>query len=184
MINSKILSERYKTIGTQSFFISPTIVGWVDLFTRKKFCDIILSNLKYCIENKNLDLHEFVIMPSHLHLIVQSETGDLSSIIRDFKSFTANQILKLLLNENDESRSEWILRLFKYYAKYQSQNANYMVWQKTNKAIELNNQKIYGQKKSYIYLNPVKSGYVYKPENWVNSSANDENELQKILFGS
>ena len=177
------MSDRYKAIGGHPYFISPTMVGWVDLFTRKKFCSIIIDSLQYCIKQKGLRLHEYVIMPSHLHLIIQNEEGNLPAIIRDFKAHTARQVLKRLLNERNESRSEWILRLFKYYAKYQKQNTRYMVWQKTNRAIELDNEKIYNQKRDYIHQNPVRAGYVFRAEDWIHSSENDESELQDVLVG-
>ena len=121
------MRDRYKMIGDHPFFISPKIVSWIDLFTRKQFCDIILNSLTYCCQHKGLNLYEYVIMPSHLHLIIQSETANLPAIIRDFKSFTAKQIIKNLIEQNGESRSEWILRLFKYHAKFRKQNAEYMV---------------------------------------------------------
>ena len=58
-----------------------------------------------------------------------------------------------------------------------------MVWQKSNHAIELYNSKLFEQKKMYIYNNKVKAGYVFKPEDWVNSSAHDESSLQKNGYG-
>ena len=177
------MGERYKAVGHHPFFISPTIAGWINLFTRKKFCFIIMDSLQYCVKQKGLLLHEYVIMPSHLHLIIQNEEKNLPAIIRDFKAHTARQILKSLHNERNESRSEWILRLFRYYAKYQKQNTKYMVWQKTNRALELDNENIYNQKKEYIHQNPVKAGYVFRAEDWVHSSANDENELEDVLVG-
>lgn len=177
------MSDRYKMIGNHPFFISPTIVSWIDLFTRNRFCEVVTNSLIYCCANKELILHEYVFMPSHIHLIVQSETGNLPAIIRDFKSFTAKQIIKILLEEQADSRSEWMLRLFKYHAKYRKQNAEYMVWQKTNHAIELFSPKLFEQKKTYIYNNPVKAGYVFKPEDWVNSSAHNESRLQNYLYG-
>ena len=35
-------------------FLTFTIVGWVDLFTRKECKDIFIESLKYCKENKGL----------------------------------------------------------------------------------------------------------------------------------
>ena len=58
-----------------------------------------------------------------------------------------------------------------------------MVWQKSNHAIELYNSKVFEQKKMYIYNNPVKAGYVFKPQDWVNSSAHCESSLQNYLYG-
>ena len=37
-------------------FLTFTTVGWVDVFTRKAYRDIIIDSLKYCIEEKGLVL--------------------------------------------------------------------------------------------------------------------------------
>ncbi len=49
-------------------FLTITIVGWIDLFTRKECKDILIESLKYCRENKGLILNAYVIMGSHVHL--------------------------------------------------------------------------------------------------------------------
>lgn len=52
-------------------------------------------------------LYGYVIMSNHIHLIIQSENGKLSDLIRDFKKFTAKNILEKIQN-SQESRREWI----------------------------------------------------------------------------
>ena len=68
------------------YFLTFTIVGWVDIFTRKECKDIIVDSLKYCNSNKGLSIHAYVIMSNHIHLIVSAreDSGGLSGIIRDF----------------------------------------------------------------------------------------------------
>jgi len=68
------------------YFLTFTIVGWVDIFTRKECKDIIVDSLKYCNKNKGLSIHAYVIMSNHIHLIVSAreDSGGLSGIIRDF----------------------------------------------------------------------------------------------------
>ena len=69
-------------------FVTFTVVGWVDIFTRKWCRDILVENLKYCILHKGLLLYGYVIMSNHVHAImaVEESTNGLSSFIRDFKS--------------------------------------------------------------------------------------------------
>jgi len=119
-------------------FITCTVVGWVDVFTRKKYKDILCESLSYCISNKGLIVHAYVIMSNHVHLIVRASEGyDLSDIIRDFKTYTSKSIITEVLQETEESRSEWMLRLFKYFAKFNSKNKKYQFWKRDNKPIEL-----------------------------------------------
>ncbi len=51
-------------------FMTFTICGWVDVFTRKETKQIVIDSLnKYCIENKGLILYAYVIMTNHIHII-------------------------------------------------------------------------------------------------------------------
>lgn len=123
------MSEYRKTYQGGLFFITLTVVGWIDVFTRKEYADIIVENLEFCQKEKDLAIFAYVIMPSHIHLIVRRNEGLLSDWLRDFKSYTAKQIIKEIENGGFESRKEWFLHLFKYYAKFQAQNSKYMFWQ-------------------------------------------------------
>jgi REP element-mobilizing transposase RayT len=50
------------------YFLTLQVVDWVDVFTRQVYRDIILSSLEYCVKNKGLVLHAYVIMSNHVHL--------------------------------------------------------------------------------------------------------------------
>ena len=52
-------------------------------------------------------------MPSHAHLITYSENGSISNVLRDLKSFTANELINDIKNKIQERRKEWLLELFK-----------------------------------------------------------------------
>jgi len=79
-------------------------VGWIDVFTRKEYADIIVQNLEFCQKKKDLAIFAYVIMPSHIHLIVRRNEGLLSDWLRDFKSYTAKQIIKEIESGGFESR--------------------------------------------------------------------------------
>jgi len=50
-------------------------------------------------------LYGYVIMSNHIHLVVQSDDGELSALLRDFKKFTATKIIEKIKSE-PESRKE------------------------------------------------------------------------------
>ena len=86
-------------------FLTFTVVGWIDVFIREKYCQIIIDSFDYCIKNKGLQLYAFVIMSSHIHLIVKTDNlNGLSSIIRDLKTFTSKKILQSIFDSRTESR--------------------------------------------------------------------------------
>ncbi|MDO9257159.1 MAG: transposase [Bacteroidales bacterium] len=86
------MSERYKAFDPEApYFITFTLVEWIPLFTNQQFATIVVDSLKFCVQNKGLLIYGYCIMPSHVHLIVQSHKNPLGSIIRDFKKFTADE---------------------------------------------------------------------------------------------
>lgn len=167
------MAEGYKIRNQNGLhFLTFTIVGWVDVFTRDIYKQIIADSFEFCIKEKGLILNAYVIMSNHIHIVARtdSEKG-LSAIIRDFKKFTANRIIKEIENNRSESRSEWMLRLFKYYAKFNTNNSKYQFWKQDNKPIELVSEEWITQKVDYVHLNPVKAKYVEFEDDYIYSSA-------------
>ena len=78
------MSEKYKTYEGCVYYVTLTVVGWIDVFTRKEYVYELMKNIQYCQENKGLKLYAYVIMPNHLHWIPRAEEGRLSEILRDF----------------------------------------------------------------------------------------------------
>ena len=153
-------------------FITATVVDWIDVFTRKSFKDVVIDCLAFCIENKGMLLYGYIIMSNHIHLIIQSKDGKLSDLIRDFKKFTAKNILEKIKNE-PESRREWMLERFKKATETHSRNTNYQFWQYGNHAEEIHSHKFMWSKLYYIHLNPVRAGIVEKASYYRYSSASN-----------
>lgn len=72
-------------------YITLQVVYWIDLFTRKTYRDIVIESLRYCQKEKGLEIYAYVIMSNHVHLVIKSETNDLSDILRDFKKYTSKK---------------------------------------------------------------------------------------------
>lgn len=175
------MSERYKFFEKESlYFVSPTIVGWVDLFTKKQYTEIIVNPLMFCQKEKGLVIHAWCIMSSHLHLIVSSEKEKLPAILRDFKKHTSKLIIEELKNAVD-SRKEWILDLFKREADKTNRITNYKVWQDGNHPVLLDSNAMLEQRLLYIHNNPVESGLVINAGDYLYSSASDYCDLAGIL---
>jgi len=167
------MSEKYKfTVQDGLYFVTPTIVEWIDLFTKKQYCDIVLESLKFCQQNKGLRIHAWCIMSSHLHLIISSKNGNLSGIMRDFKTYTNQEFVKDL-SEGKDSRRKWIIELFKNRADEIKRIKNYKVWQDGNHPVLLDTNKIIDDRLQYTHQNPVVQGLVYNAEDYLYSSAID-----------
>ncbi|MDQ3291337.1 MAG: transposase [Bacteroidota bacterium] len=145
------MSRAYKTYEDGLFFVTLAVVGWIDVFTRREYSDCLIQNLKYCQEKKGLQLYAYCIMSSHVHLIAASETGKLSDIMRDFKSFTAKQLLQLIQNNPQESHKEGMLYLFRHFSSKSNHNIEFQFWQNHNHPIDLNTNELIEQKLNYIH---------------------------------
>ncbi|WP_428330484.1 REP-associated tyrosine transposase [Mucilaginibacter sp.] len=172
------MSELRKASTDRPFFITLSIVGWIDVFIRNDYCEEFINNLEYCRKHKSLKVFAYCIMSSHIHLIVASDDSNLSAIIRDLKSFTAKRVITMIAENPQESRKEWLLYLFKFFAKYHHQNKEYQFWQKTNHPIELISASVFDQKVDYIHNNPVKAMLVNEATAYVYSSANPDSPLK------
>ena len=156
-----------------TYYMTFTVVGWVDIFTRKACSQILIDSFKYCIDNKGLILYAYVIMSSHVHLIAAAREGSkgLSAIVRDFKTFTSKKLILWIQDNPKESRRAWLDIIFKYYAKYNSNNQDYQVWMQHNRPMQCVTPWFTLQKLNYIHNNPVKAGIVDQPQDFVLSSA-------------
>jgi len=89
------------------YFITFGTVGWVDVFTRRDYKDILVESLGFCQKEKGLLLYAWVIMSNHVHLIARAREGArLQDIIRDLKKYTSKQIVKAIAEHPGESRKE------------------------------------------------------------------------------
>jgi REP element-mobilizing transposase RayT len=153
-------------------FMTFTVVGWIDLFSRQIYRDIFLKNMDYCRREKDLSVGAYVIMSNHAHVIWQSKSGNLSGTLRDFKSFCTKEFIETIECEK-ESRREWLLYMFKFFANKTNQNKDYKIWTGDNHPEQITSQNFLIQKLNYIHENPVRAGWVRKAEDYVYSSASN-----------
>ena len=177
------MSSKYRIVDEQAaYYLTFTIVGWVDVFSRQLYRDIIIRSLKYCQENKGIVVYAYVIMSNHVHVIVSAEEGyDLSAIIRDFKKFTSKEILFTIQNES-ESRREWMLNLFSFAGSNNKNNKDFQVWQSGNHAVELFSNSFIIEKLDYVHNNPVRAAIVLQPQDYIYSSARNYMDYEETLL--
>ena len=174
------MSTAYKIQDKEgAYFLTFQIVGWVDIFTRKIYKDFVIDSLKYCQENKGLQLFAYVIMSNHIHLVSRSEKGDLSGFIRDFKNFTSTKIIEIL-NNGIESRKDWMKMVFEYHGKFKKKQ-HYQIWTNDNHSEILYSPQFITQKIDYIHNNPVRAGIVSNPEDYLYSSARNYAKLDSLI---
>ena len=107
----------------------------------------IVENTLLHFHNKLYFLNAWVVMPNHVHVLVEIiEGGTLERITHSWKSYTANEANKLLGREGS-------------------------FWQRQYWDRFIRNEFHFNKVVDYIHMNPVKAGLVDKPEKWKYSSA-------------
>ena len=176
------MSEKYK-IWDQSkpYFVTMTVVGWVDVFSKAHFKKLIANSLRYCQEHKGLEIYGYCLMSNHLHMIVRATgTCTLSEILRDFKKFTSKEIVHQMEMQGS-TKKEWLLAYFQEHGKDSVNGKGYKIWQNGNHPLEISSNWFFDQKLDYIHNNPVKELIVERPEDYIFSSARNYAGLKSYI---
>lgn len=173
--NRFIMSRKYLFHNNNSlYFVTFTTINWIDVFTREEYKNIILESIRYCQQEKGLEVFAWCLMTNHMHLIIRNRsTPTLSDIVRDLKAFTSRHIRKILEAHGQESRKGWMLWMMYRAGQRNSNNYDFQFWQQDNHPIELDTREKLFQRLYYLHNNPVKAGFVEEPEHWRWSSAID-----------
>lgn len=179
------MSRSYKFHNPEGvYFVSFAVVEWLDVFTRIEYKKILLESLRYCQQNKGMEIFAWCIMSNHVHLIFRSSTKQKPELLLgDFKRFTSKAIVKAISENPKENRKEILLDQFKKAGSKSSNVKVFQFWRHDNRPIELWSNKVIDEKINYIHQNPVEKGLVFRAEDYLFSSAADYAGEQGLLDG-
>ncbi len=172
------------------YFVTITVIDWVDVFTREEYKQIVAESLDFCRRNKGLCVYAWVLMTNHIHMIISHDVDNekLAATIGDFKKFTAKKVLNAIIENPSESRKYWMLRHFEEEVVMANRDAScsvskerrtdgsrrrgthYHLWQRGYDSFCINNIKMMRQKMDYLHANPVRAGIVDHPMDYRYSS--------------
>ena len=179
------MSSKYKFINPEAvYFVTGTVVDWIDVFTRNIYRDILLNSFRHCQINQGLQIHAWVLMPNHFHMICSCiNNNEPGMVLKNIKSFTAMKIIDAIINNPKESRRKWMLKVFEENGMQNKSNLKYQFWQHENHPVLLDHYSdSYKERLSYIHENPVRAGFVTEPQYWLYSSAMDYYDAKKGLL--
>ena len=146
-------------------FFTATNLNWLPLLQNDYHKQIIIEAIKHRVQNNQLSVYGFVIMPNHIHCIWQIHDGLTREIFqRDLLKFTARSILKFMLMNDDPLIKE---------LKVKAKDRQYQVWERNSLSVDLFNEDILIQKLNYIHYNPLQAKWnlALTPEEYYYSSA-------------
>src|SRR5262249_50793985 len=83
--------ERYRIRPDAAvYYLTYSLVEWLSVFVTEATCKIVADSLTFCHAQKQLRINAFVIMPTHMHMIVFDADFDTERLIRtlaDFRKF-------------------------------------------------------------------------------------------------
>jgi putative transposase len=167
------MSRKYKIRDQDKlYFVTFTVIHWLDVFIRREYKDIFLDSIRYCQQHKGLELCAYCIMSSHVHMIIgRNGEPSLQGIIRDIKKYTSVKITEAIRDNPQESRKGLFLWLFERAGRRNINNEKNQFWQQHSHPVELNTNEMIDRRLDYIHNNPVEAGIVLSAEDYLYSSA-------------
>lgn len=153
-------------------FFTATILNWQHLLDDDANKDIIMSSLRFLVQQERVSVAAFCIMSNHIHLLWQIKPPHvLEDVQRDFLRYTSQQMIKEMRNHAPEK-----LDTFRVDAK----DRKYQIWERNALSIDVWTEDVLLQKLNYIHQNPVKAslcktmtGYKYSSATFYDTG-NDE----------
>jgi REP-associated tyrosine transposase len=142
-----------------TYFITTKAWQSTFLFQVEEMATIIVAKMLEYKDKGNYLLHDFVLMPNHLHLILTpTETASLEKAIQLIKGGSSHEI--------------HILR-----------GSKMPVWQSGFHESRVTGWTDYQKKRDYIQFNPVAAKLVDRPELWVYGSASGKYVVDPVPQG-
>jgi REP element-mobilizing transposase RayT len=162
------LRGRNNLTNCTCFFITTTVLNFLNVFRENKPCQLLLDNIKHYQKKYNFSILAYVIMPSHFHWIVKinSKYGSVTDIMRDVKKYSAWDIMQYL-----SCKSEIYKGIFNDNAKEYLSKQNRKFWMDRFYDEVIRSDQMFWDKLIYLHNNPVKANLVKKPEDFIYSSA-------------
>jgi REP-associated tyrosine transposase len=154
-----VIRKRLKIKGQALVFITTTVNNRSPVFHDDRYSEIVMSQLKETLIHFDVSIIGFVLMPSHLHMLLGfKEIELLSKFMQSFKILSSKKIKSVLFHDT-------IKRL--------SVNGKFQFWAHRFDDLIIVSEHQFKIKLNYIHNNPVKAGLVGNVTDWNYSSASD-----------
>ena len=138
-----------------TYFVTANVMEKRSLFQVEKIARLFIEVMYEYRSMKKYQLHEFVVMPDHIHLILSPTGITLERAMQLVKGGFSFQLNKALRRKRDPWQPSFFDRRIRDSLEYQKY-------------------------KDYIWQNPVKRGLARTPEEYPYSSANPAFKLDPV----
>jgi putative transposase len=148
-------TPKHRTAPGTSYFVITKCWQGRTVFQVPENAEILIEALFHYRDSKAYALHEFVVMPDHLHLMLTPGATTSKKVIQLIKGGSSYQIRK-------------------------ARNQKMEIWQVGFYDWTIRDWNDWQTKVEYIRTNPVRAKVVQKPEDWLYSSASGQFTLDPI----
>jgi REP-associated tyrosine transposase len=149
-------TPKHRTADGSSYFVTTRCWQGRSIFQVSEIASILLNTLLYYRERGAYQLHEFVVMPNHIHLILTpSATTTLEKAVQFIKGGSSREI---------------------HLQRVQKMQT----WQEGFHDWTIRGRSDWRSKVEYIRMNPVRAKLVADPREWLNCSASGRFALDPI----
>jgi putative transposase len=150
---------RHRTSPGSTYFVTTKAWQNVSVFQVSQMAEVVISKIVEYRDRENYLLHEFVLMPNHLHLILTpTESVSLEKAIQLIKGGSSHEIYRVRGNKMQIWQSGF----------HESRVTDWMDCKK---------------KADYVRFNPVVAKLVDRPQDWPFGSASGKCQLDPIPQG-
>ena len=153
--------------GAAVYYLTFTIVEWLPVFIAEDPCLIITKSLNFCHQHKGLRINAYVIMPTHVHLILFDQDFDnerLRRTLRELRRFTGRQLADFCQQRMPD--------VFKQVINNpQRTDRARQFWQQSRHPVAIWTESFWRSKVNYLHDNPRRKGLVVEAAAWRFSSA-------------
>ena len=149
-------TPKHRSAPGSSYFVTTKCWQGRQIFQVPEIAEILLQTLFYYRDRKAYQLHEFVLMPDHLHLLLTpSETTSLEKAVQLIKGGSSHRI-------------------------HRERNHKMEIWQEGFYDWTIRGGDDWQTKVEYIRMNPARAKLVLEPGDWPYSSARTRFVLDSI----
>ncbi len=154
------------------YFVTSKTFDNEKVFTDRKKSLLFLETLKFLENRKDFELFAVCLLPDHFHLLVKPLKKNISEIMHDLKSYSAQKINSAyrrgILASHDESvRLTGEAGSLAYKGDGTGGHIHPLpVWQKSFYYHLILSDRDFTNHFNYIYYNPVKHNYVAESDDW------------------
>jgi putative transposase len=155
-----------------SYFVSSSIVDKLPIFIYKRNIKTVLELMNFYRGKYKTKIQAYVIMPSHLHLILKSEKGEnVKLFIQNLLRKSSIRIVAYLKTlENKVENMTKVPEMMETFRKCSNHPSQHAVWKERTRCVPIYSNKVMKIKLDYIHNNPLKAGLVKEPGDYLYSS--------------